>query len=47
MIKVVLRNNSNNKEFVKEFDSQYIADNFIRKCRHGNKLTVLAIVKEA
>ena len=37
--------NQSGQRFDKVFDNPYLADKFIKKCRHGKSLVIVSVVK--
>lgn len=46
MYRVLLQNLKTNETFEKTFDSPYLKDQFIRKCRYSRKVVVIGVIKE-
>lgn len=43
MILIVLKNKINNKNFEKHFDSPFLARQFLQKCYHSKKVSVIDV----
>lgn len=45
MYQVHLLENSSGRDFYKNFDSEYLLNKFVDKCKRGTKIKVLSIIK--
>lgn len=45
MYSVILLNLKYDKRFEKQFDSLYLMNKFINKCRYSNKIKVIGVVR--
>lgn len=46
MYKVDIINLTNKKSFTKTFDSPYLMNKFIKKCKYSKKIKIIGIIKE-
>ena len=46
MYKLDIINLANNKIFTKTFDSPYLMNKFIKKCKYSKKIKIIGIIKE-
>lgn len=45
MYEVELLNRETGATFIKKFDSPYLMDKFLRKCKYSKKVTVISVTK--